>query len=127
MENELKIGFCHYCKHTVMVPASAGSTQEEWDAEATLRCKCGEASKIRWRQCVLEQFKEDIKNFDIGLKTRELLVAGAELIADGALKSMTVKTDLDAVVQISLKGSAIFMRKTVKNTEELLSEGAYRQ
>ena len=127
MENELKIGFCHYCKHTVMVPASAGSTQEDWDAEATLRCKCGEASKIRWRQCVLEQFKEDIKNFDIGFKTRELLVAGAELIADGALKSMTVKTDLDAVVQISLKGSAIFMRKTVKNTEELLSEGAYRQ
>lgn len=127
MENELKIGFCHYCKHTVMVPASAGSTQEDWDAEATLRCKCGEASKIRWRQCVLEQFKEDIKSFDIGFKTRDLLVAGAELIADGVLKSVTIKTDLDATVQITLKGSAIFMRKTTKNTEELLSEGNYKQ
>lgn len=127
MEQELKIGLCNYCHHTVMVPANSGSTQDEWNTEATLRCKCEGASRVRWRQCVLEQFKEDIKNFDIGLKTRDLLVAGAELIADGALKSMTVKTDLDAIVQISLKGSAIFMRKTVKNTEELLSEGAYRQ
>lgn len=127
MENELKLGSCHYCKRRVMVPASAGSTQADWDEEATRRCKCGEASKIRWRQCVLEQYKEDIKNFDIGFKTRDLLVAGAELIADGVLKSVTIKTDLDATVQITLKGSAIFMRKTTKNTEELLSEGNYKQ
>ena len=64
---------------------------------------------------------------DIGFKTRDLLVVGAELIADGVLKSVTVKTELDATVQITLKGSAIFMRKTTKNTEELLSEGNYKQ
>lgn len=124
---ELKTGFCKYCGHAVMVPEESGKTQEEWDEEATERCTCGKAAKIRWKQCVIEQFREDIKRIDIDKGTRELLSAGAELIAEGILKSVTVKTDLDATVRISMKGSAIFMRKTRTDTEELLSEGMYRQ
>lgn len=126
MSEELKTGFCKYCGHALMVPAESGKTQEEWDAEATKRCNCDEAARTRWKICVLEQFQEDIKRIDLNQRTRQYLAAGAELIADGILKTVTVKTDLDATVKISMKGTAIALKKTTQNTEELLSEGMYR-
>lgn len=127
MSDELKTGFCKYCGHAVMVPESSGKTQDEWDKEATKRCNCGESSRIRWKQCVLEQFREDIKRIELQSATRQYLAKGAELIADGILKTVTVKTDLDATVKISMKGSAIALKKVTQNTEEILSEGMYKQ
>lgn len=127
MSEEMKTGFCKYCGRGVMVPESSGKTQEEWDAEASKRCGCDEAARVRWKECVVEQFREDIKRIDIDKRTRLYLAKGAELIADGILKTVTVKTDLEATVKISMKGSAIALKKVVQNTEELLSEGMYRQ
>lgn len=127
MSEEMKTGFCKYCGRGVMVPESSGKTQEEWDAEATKRCNCDEAARVRWKECVIEQFREDIKRIDIDKRTRLYLAKGAELIADGILKTVTVKTDLDASVRVSMKGSAIALKKVTQNTEELLSEGMYRQ
>lgn len=126
MSKELKTGFCKYCGHALMVPEESGKTQEEWDAEATKRCNCDEAARTRWKICVLEQFQEDIKRIDLNQRTRQYLAAGAELITDGILKTVTVKTDLDATVKISMKGTAIALKRTTQNTEELLSEGMYR-
>ena len=124
---EMKTGFCKYCGHASMVQADSGDTQDAWDAAATKGCTCGDAQKMRWKMCVIEQFREDIKGIDLDKKTRLYMTKGAELIADGILKSVTVKTELDATVKISMKGSAIFMRKVTQNTEELLSEGNYKQ
>lgn len=127
MSEEMKTGFCKYCGRGVMVPESSGKTQEQWDNEATKRCNCDEAARMRWKQCVIEQFREDIKGIDLQTRTRNYLAKGAELIADGILKTVTVKTDLDASVKISMKGSAIALKKVTQNTEELLSEGMYKQ
>lgn len=127
MAEELKTGFCKYCGHARMVPAGSGTTQEQWDEAATRDCTCGDATKQRWKECVIDQFREDIKRIDLDTRTRNYLTKGAELIADGILKSVVIKTELDATVKISMKGSAIFMRKVTQNTEELLSEGMYRQ
>ena len=127
MSEEMKTGFCKYCGRGVMVPESSGKTQEEWDAEATKRCNCNESARQRWKQCVIEQFQEDIKGIELQKRTRGYLVKGAELIADGILKTVTLKTDLDATVKISMKGSAIALKKVTQNTEELLSEGMYKQ
>ena len=127
MSEEMKTGFCKYCGRGVMVPESSGKTQEQWDNEATKRCNCDEAARMRWKQCVIEQFREDIKGIDLQTRTRNYLAKGAELIADGILKTVTLKTDLDATVKISMKGSAIVLKKVTQNTEELLSEGMYKQ
>ena len=127
MSEEMKTGVCKYCGRGVMVPESSGKTQEEWDAEASKRCGCDEAARVRWKECVIEQFREDIKGIDIDKRTRLYLAKGAELIADGILKTVTVKTNLDASVRVSMKGSAIALKKVTQNTEELLSEGMYRQ
>lgn len=127
MSEEMKTGFCKYCGRGVMVPESSGKTQEQWDNEATKRCNCDEAARMRWKQCVIEQFREDIKGIDLQARTRNYLAKGAELIADGILKTVTLKTDLDATVKISMKGSAIALKKVTQNTEELLSEGMYKQ
>lgn len=127
MSEEMKTGFCKYCGMAAMVPESSGKTQEEWDAEATKRCGCAESARVRWKECVIEQFREDIKGIDLQTRTRNYLAKGAELIADGILKTVTLKTDLDATVKISMKGSAIALKKVTQNTEELLSEGMYRQ
>lgn len=127
MSEEMKTGFCKYCGRGVMVPESSGKTQEQWDNEATKRCNCDEAARMRWKQCVIEQFREDIKGIDLQTRTRNYLAKGAELIADGILKTVTLKTDLDATVKISMKGSAIALKKVTQNTEELLSEGMYKQ
>ena len=127
MSEEMKTGFCKYCGRGLMVPESSGKTQEQWDNEATKRCNCDEAARMRWKQCVIEQFREDIKGIDLQTRTRNYLAKGAELIADGILKTVTLKTDLDATVKISMKGSAIALKKVTQNTEELLSEGMYKQ
>lgn len=127
MSEEMKTGFCKYCGRGVMVPESSGKTQEQWDNEATKRCNCDEAARMRWKQCAIEQFREDIKGIDLQTRTRDYLAKGAELIADGILKTVTLKTDLDATVKISMKGSAIALKKVTQNTEELLSEGMYKQ
>lgn len=127
MSEELKTGFCKYCGHSVMVPEGTGKTQAEWDEEATKRCNCDEAARVRWKTCVLEQFREDIKRIDLDKRTRLYLAKGAELIAEGVLKTVTVRTDLDATVKISMRGSAIALKKVTQSTEELLSEGMYRQ
>lgn len=127
MSEEMKTGFCKYCGRGLMVPESSGKTQEQWDNEATKRCNCDEAARMRWKQCVIEQFREDIKGIELQTRTRNYLAKGAELIADGILKTVTLKTDLDATVKISMKGSAIALKKVTQNTEELLSEGMYKQ
>lgn len=127
MSEEMKTGFCKYCGRGLMVPESSGKTQEQWDNEDTKRCNCDEAARMRWKQCVIEQFREDIKGIDLQTRTRNYLAKGAELIADGILKTVTLKTDLDATVKISMKGSAIALKKVTQNTEELLSEGMYKQ
>ena len=127
MSEEMKTGFCKYCGRGLMVPESSGKIQEQWDNEATKRCNCDEAARMRWKQCVIEQFREDIKGIDLQTRTRNYLAKGAELIADGILKTVTLKTDLDATVKISMKGSAIALKKVTQNTEELLSEGMYKQ
>lgn len=126
-EKEQKVGFCQYCGHAAMVPGECGSTQEDWDEEATRRCNCEDAARIRWKTCVLDQFCEDIKGIDMTDIVRAYLVKGAELMTDGAVKNVTVKTDMDETIKISMRGTAIFMKKTKQNTEELLSEGMYRQ
>lgn len=127
MSKETKVGFCKYCGHAMMVPEDSGTTQAEWDEEASMRCNCDEASRIRWKTCVLQQFKEDIKGIAMPEAVRGYIAKGAELMTEGAVKNVTVKTDADETLKISMRGAAIFLKKTKQNTEELLSEGMYRQ
>lgn len=126
-DKEMKIGFCRYCGTSHMIPEARGATQQEWDDQATQDCNCTEAQNVRWKAAVLEQFAEDMKGLDIPPKVRTYLEKGAELIADGVIGYAQVKTDTEAVVKISKKSSGIFLRKTTTNTEELLSEGMYKQ
>lgn len=58
-------------------------------------------------------------------RTKKLLEYGAELIADGEIAYVQIKTDKDETVKITKRSSGIFLRKTKTNTEELLSEGMY--
>ena len=123
---EMKYGFCRYCGGAVMVETD-GKTQDEWNDEATKACNCKAAQDARWKAAVLEDFSENIKGLGIGPKTLQFLEKGAELIADNVLGYVQIKTDNEAVIKIQKKSSGIFLRKTTTNTEELLSEGMYRQ
>ena len=122
---EIKYGFCRYCGGAVMVETS-GKTEDEWNDEATKACNCKASQDARWKQAVLEDFAENMKGLDIGPKHRKFLEDGAELIADGVLQNVTIKTDVDAVIRITKKSGGIFLRKTTTNTEELLSDGVYK-
>lgn len=127
MSEEMKIGICRYCGMSMMVPASKGKTQQEWDDAATADCNCKEAQNVRWKQAVLEDFTENMNGLDLSPKIRKFLEAGAELVADNVLGYVQIRTDQEATVKISKKSAGIFLRKTTTNTEELLSDGMYRQ
>lgn len=124
---EMKIGFCRYCGASMMVRVDRGKTQAEWDDAATNDCMCKDAQNARWKQAVLEDFAEKMKGVGLSPKVRKYLEDGAELIADNVLDYVQIRTDQEETVRISKKSAGIFLRKTVTNTEELLSDGMYRQ
>lgn len=124
--NDVKIGFCRFCGVSRILPETKGTTQQEWDEEATNDCNCKEAQNVRWKTAVLEQFGDDMGQIDISPKIRTFLSSGAELIADGVLEYVQIRTDRDATVKVTKKSGGIFLRKTTTNTEELLSDGVYR-
>ena len=124
---ETKIGFCRYCGASMMVRADRGKTQAEWDDAATNDCMCKDAQNARWKQAVLEDFAEKMKGIDLSPKVRKYLEDGAELIADNVLGYIQIRTDQEETVRIYKKSAGIFLRKTTTNTEELLSDGMYRQ
>ena len=109
-----------------MIEDPGGNTQQEWDEEATEKCNCKEAQDERWKKAVLEEFAENMKRLGVSKEIRGFLESGAALVADGVLGYVQVRTDTEAVVKITKKASGIFLRKTMTNTEELLSEGMYR-
>lgn len=126
MSNEQKIGFCKYCGVSVMVPEDAGKCQDEWNEAATQKCNCKAAQDARWKEAVLEDFAENMKRLSVGEKERRFLESGAELIADGVLGYVQIKTETDDTIKIAKKSGGIFLRKTKRSTEELLSDGVYK-
>lgn len=125
-EKEMKVGFCRYCGGSVMVEMRPKSTQSDWDSEATKACNCKAAQDARWRQSVLEDFAENMKGLSISPKVRQYLRDGAELLADGVLEYVQIRTEMDETIKITKKSGGIFLRKTKTNTEELLSDGVYK-
>ena len=126
MSNDVKYGFCKYCGVSVMVPEDSGKCQDEWNEVATQKCNCKAAQDARWKAAVLEDFAENMKRLSVGEKERRFLESGAELIADGVLGYVQIKTETDDTIKITKKSGGIFLRKTKTSTEELLSDGVYK-
>lgn len=117
MEKHKIVGYCRFCGQSRMLETGVELTQEEADEKATRLCDCDMASKythmVVSKENVSLQIQEQYANDHqvVG----QILIDAIDPIAEGRLKSVTVKAGEDTVITAKI---AMTKDGTIRATRE---------
>ena len=92
---EKKIGYCGFCGQGNMVEAAEGYEQADLDLEATYKCHCEGATKMREREAQKEEALANIEAL-VSPKYPEManiLYECVNAIQEGSVRNVTVSND----------------------------------
>ena len=116
MENEKGTGYCGFCGQGVLVDALEGFTQKDLDLEATYKCSCEGARRMRQREA---QKEEALSNIEALVAPKypeiaDILYECVNAIQESNVKNVTVSNDegVKAVLTSNMSKIKLKLSKT---------------